>query len=269
MTQRERESDSGWKYQMSVTPQSDFETHHDVALVSAMNIVKMAQDKIDRMGSSAPRVAWSAFPRVRLVESIGLLDIPDTIDGNAGGYAVWKDTNERVLAHFPFLHEITLRDEMIPHFAPAPHPDCYYWSMLIRPMDNTRFEQDLSMLSSSITYDRRTHRITVRCHFEGANIVTLYLASRLAHGSMSIGDATASYGPLIVSLSSERSQLASHANLSLVDVLEMPYHRALLDYLRFYNSTDRQIVAKEKVRHHKKRPTQPPAAPPPSSQRVW
>jgi hypothetical protein len=117
-------------------------------------------------------------------------------------------------------------DEEIPHIVPAPHNDFFYVKYDLFVPDE-RVEDVLS-LSESITYDRLTKHVTARCHFMPANIVSIYLASRIANGTKPARHARQEYGVLIKALAEEEAK-AKH-DINILGKMG-PWHRALMSYL--------------------------------------
>ncbi|KKM74063.1 hypothetical protein LCGC14_1404210, partial [marine sediment metagenome] len=70
------------------------------------------------------------------------------------------------------------------HCVPKPHHDFFYTSLkLYVPPSKLK---DVLRISGSINYDGLKHFLTARCGGIGANIATLYLASKVAMGEYTI-----------------------------------------------------------------------------------
>ena len=75
---------------------------------------------------------------------------------------------------------ITIKDELIPHDKPIPHNDYYTFAIPYK----IKFETlpHVLSLSKSVWYDRLTQTLYARCHFSGAQIATLYIATGISDG---------------------------------------------------------------------------------------
>lgn len=115
---------------------------------------------------------------------------PDMLDTGPGGLAVWRRDTLRK-QQLP-LCEVVLRDELVPHEFPTPHNDFLYATYRLSVPDDKVY--DVIRLSDSVFYDTLKCEITVRCQSLGAIFATLYLASLVADGTLSIDVAKNMYG---------------------------------------------------------------------------
>jgi hypothetical protein len=97
--------------------------------------------------------------------------------------------------------ELKIVDEAVEHVVPAIHMDFFYVCMKLECPEE-RINSLLS-LSESVMYDRLKRQVIVRCHFMPANIVSLYLATKIAKGDKSAAHARQEYGVLIMQLAME------------------------------------------------------------------
>lgn len=134
-------------------------------------------------------------PKDRLYDLIKLYGKPDIIDRNSGGFALWKKQTLEKKGYC--WDKVEIHDEQIPHEIPSPHVDFIYtWLKLDIPKNKIN---DVLALSESITYDPLKKSLRARCHFPGANTVTLLLAKRIAENKISLNEAKEAYGPYIFS----------------------------------------------------------------------
>jgi len=128
---------------------------------------------------------------------------PSVYDPSPGGVAIWD--SETLKAIGSCFDRIEVRDEMVPHGKPANHVDFLYtWYSLDIPVEQIC---DVIDLSTSISYDPLKKMIRVRCHFMGANVVTLWLVTQMVDNGWSLERAKKEYGPRIMELSKENSEL--------------------------------------------------------------
>ena len=81
-------------------------------------------------------------------------------------------------------NRVVLKDEAIQHCSPTKHYDFLYSTIPVYlPLSTVC--QVLS-ISKSIYYDQLKRELTVRCHFTGANIATIYLALKVATGQLTV-----------------------------------------------------------------------------------
>ena len=105
---------------------------------------------------------------------------PSNKDLALGGLALWKRSKLRSTC----FEEILLRDEDIPHCAPYPHRDFLY--TYVRYEIPIKKIMDVLSLSGSVSYDPLKKLLRARCASEEANIATLYLATSIGNGEISI-----------------------------------------------------------------------------------
>ncbi len=171
-----------------------------------------------------------ASPGKRLTDVVQEFGLPDMIDVNQGGVAIWKRST---LRNRGFCWErVEIHDEQIPHEVPAPHTDfLYVWYHLpVRSLtkgnmaDYNRIVADIRALSESITFDPLKQVIRVRCHFMGAVAATLVLAKRIA-----LQQAHNMYGPIVMSTmpGSENYDAQAYQKFSVeLCNLHQPQHNA-------------------------------------------
>ncbi len=144
-------------------------------------------------------VSGDMTPVARFPGLISRYGPPDVVDKGPGGVAIWK--KETLMKKGVIWNRIELRDELVPHNDPAPHQDFLYaWYKVPAqyiPVPPSTVCQ-LLKLSESLTYDPLKHLIRARCHFMGANIVTIWLAMEIIQGRLSLAQARALYGPTIM-----------------------------------------------------------------------
>ena len=100
------------------------------------------------------------------------------------GLLLWNSSTLRKRGHF--YSQIVLRDEEVYHDKPAPHCDFLYASIPYMVPNNKI--QDVLALSESVSYDALKRELTARCHFMGANVATLLLATKIATGELTLGE---------------------------------------------------------------------------------
>ena len=99
------------------------------------------------------------------------------------GLLLWDAKTLKSRGHF--YSQITLRDEEVYHDKPKPHCDFLYATIpYMVPHDKL---QDVLALSESVSYDALKRELTARCHFMGANVATLLLATKIATGEATLG----------------------------------------------------------------------------------
>ena len=122
-----------------------------------------------------------------VVEEFGaptyVVDIP-------GGEAVWLEPGK--------FTRVTLRDESIAHKRPAPHCDFLYAGIAPVQLPDGKVGE-IMQLTQSLLSDGLKQELTARCHFMGANVVTLLLALQMAMTDLSLDEARKRYGPMIES----------------------------------------------------------------------
>ncbi len=95
-------------------------------------------------------------------------------------------------------NSIILKDEEILHCKPAKHYDFLYSTISVYlPRDVVC---EVIKISKSIYYDQLKRELTVRCHFTGANIATIYIALKVATGEFTVSSvkALSSYKKIIM-----------------------------------------------------------------------
>lgn len=95
---------------------------------------------------------------------------PDYVGNVPGGAAVWLNPK--------FYRRISLVDEETPHGCPSPHED-YVSATIHMPIPNKTTLIKILGISESLWYDQLKVELTARCHFMGANVATLLLASEV------------------------------------------------------------------------------------------
>ena len=172
-------------------------------------------------------------PKRRANQVYQMLGTPAMYTKEQGGCAIWKNVNstftrvyhndEKFDRDLVYL-TIKVKDEMIPHLLPGPHNDWMYAEMWMDiPKDRL---SDVRGLSESLEYDALKKTITVRCHFMVANIVTLFLAKRIAEGDETLANAREQYSVLIGQLSNEQKDEKGVGNEKVG-----LWHTALLNYI--------------------------------------
>lgn len=117
-------------------------------------------------------------PRKYLKQAKKLFGTPDFVANKPNGMALWKMSGNSLFA------EHLLRDEDVSHCVPAKHHDFFYTSIKMYVPPSKLL--DVLSLSGSVNYDGLKKLITARCGGIGANIATLYLASKIANGEYDI-----------------------------------------------------------------------------------
>lgn len=116
---------------------------------------------------------------LRITETYGP---PDIIDKEEGGLAIWNCcTIRKKTSHL--YHEIMIRDESIKH---SSHVDYLYTSVILKSALTKQQFMEIYDISPSLYYVQLERKLVVRCHFIGANIITLYLALAVQNGLISI-----------------------------------------------------------------------------------
>lgn len=136
-----------------------------------------------------------ASPGKRFPQVIQEFGLPDIIDVNPNGVAIWKKTT---LAQRGFCWDrVEIHDEQLPHIDPSPHVDFLYtWYYLPVP---DHLVTDVRAVSDSVTYDPLKKMLRARCHAMGPNIATMALCKRIATGEITLQQARNLYGPTIMS----------------------------------------------------------------------
>jgi hypothetical protein len=171
---------------------------------------------VDGNGHMGLKVSWKSKPYPggqhgdaspakiigQVVKEFGL---PDMIDVNPGGMAVWK--KETLKGRGFCWDRIEIHDEQIPHLKPKPHVDFLYtWYYLPvkslvgdKPEEYKRLVNDINNLSESVVFDEGKQLVRVRCNFHGANVANLVLAKRIATREITLQQALNLYEPTIMS----------------------------------------------------------------------
>lgn len=113
---------------------------------------------------------WKSLPSERYPDLVAEFGKPDILSTKKGGLAIWYNK-------YPYT-SIILTDEEIPHCCPKPHYDFLTSSVCVTITDPQKLKEVLS-ISKSIWYDQLKGELYARCHFMGANVATLVLATRL------------------------------------------------------------------------------------------
>ncbi len=150
--------------------------------------------------SSGPHNPANRYPD--LVKEFGP---PSLVDLRAGGVAIWYKKDLQTTPTGRQYDRIEIRDEQIPH---GDHSDFLYtWMRIPLSVEKT---DEVRGLSDSVTYDPLTKLVRARCHFMGANVVTLMLAKRIANGEISLNAARLTYKPTIDSLNNNPEAYQTH-----------------------------------------------------------
>lgn len=118
------------------------------------------------------RVNWLPKPKERYPDVVKEFGSPCFVDPRSGGRAVWTS---KKLKNTPY-DEIIIRDEEIPHCCPAIHVDFLSSAVCVEIKDKLKLNQVLG-ITKSIWYDQLKNQLWARCHFMGANVATLVLAT--------------------------------------------------------------------------------------------
>lgn len=108
-------------------------------------------------------------PKKEFVSLVSEFGKPDVVANKPYGVAMWKNKG--------FYDLIMILDESIQHNYPKPHCDFLYTIITVHIPNNLVCL--VLNLSDSITYDKLKNQLTARCHFMGANVVTLLLALKI------------------------------------------------------------------------------------------
>ena len=127
-------------------------------------------------------------PTMRFPEVVAEFGTPNVLDTSPGGFAQWR---KDVLAGTPYV-EIVLRDEEIPHVT---HYD--YLTATVCADLSREVQIALMNVTESVWYDRLKHELSARCHFQGANVATLLLVTRMQLGHVPLDQAPGLYGGMI------------------------------------------------------------------------
>lgn len=132
-------------------------------------------------GSYESKLNWKhKVPKQALDELVARLGPPSYVVSQPGGVAVWNSEN---LENTCF-EAVELRDEYISHSKPKKHYDYLYTYVKFEiPQEKV---YDILKLSESISYDALKHLLRARCATLEANNATLYLATEIARGRVSI-----------------------------------------------------------------------------------
>jgi hypothetical protein len=141
-----------------------------------------AEDVQKAMGL-APKLWRNAKPRERYADIVRDFGAPDHISDRPGGAAVWNE--DRLMGQMGTVWtKIELVDESVYHPSPAPHCDFLYATIRYRVPEE--MIAAVMSISESLIYDQLKRELTARCHFMGANVATLYLATHVASGTLDI-----------------------------------------------------------------------------------
>ena len=111
---------------------------------------------------------------------VGVYGQPSILNRDVGGSAIWLPEDLRETCYT----RLELKDESIPHALPKPHMDYYYTTVAFEiPPERI---MDVLSLSGSVSYDQLKRELTARCATIEANDATLYLATEIAKGRISI-----------------------------------------------------------------------------------
>lgn len=140
---------------------------------------------IDRIKwSNSPRPNSTMDPVSRLRETTRLIGPPDVFLNRPNGIAVWQSNSGDEMVEYPVLEggsggvlefdSLMIRDEMIPH---DQHVDFFYATMkMTDEVIDVQTASEIMKISPSVMVDRLAGKVTARCHFMRANIITLALA---------------------------------------------------------------------------------------------
>jgi len=116
---------------------------------------------------------------------------PQTVMNKSGGYVIWNDVKSNY--NNMVYKKIVLADESIAHNQPFLHCDFLYATIPVYIPDGITDPQSSKLaiddtknlipqilnVSLSVTYDHLKRELTSRCHFMGANVVTLWLCMKI------------------------------------------------------------------------------------------
>jgi len=148
-------------------------------------VLSTRQNPVDYNKYDASKLKWyHEKPAERLIEAIAEFGEPSYINYNINGSAVW---NREVFENLGLIWErMEIRDHEIYHDKPTPH--CDFWTATILYDIPVIMRPDVLRISESIMYDPLTKELYARCHFMGANIATLLLATKMVDGDITLDD---------------------------------------------------------------------------------
>jgi hypothetical protein len=117
-----------------------------------------------------------ASPVERFKDVVKKYGKPDIINPDKGGFAIWYKRG--------CYNKIMIKDEQIPHLKPKPHLDFLYTEIDAHIPKNKLM--DVLSISNSIIVDQLKNTVKARCHFEGANIATLYIVLKVIHEDLTV-----------------------------------------------------------------------------------
>ena len=123
------------------------------------------------MNGRTPGSNWRPAPSERYADVLREFGQPTVKDLRKNGMAVWVNPRNT-----PFCL-VEIRDQEIPHSCPAPHVDFLTAGVRVDIQDPAALIAVLS-ISKSVWYDQLSRTLYARCHFMGANVATLALATR-------------------------------------------------------------------------------------------
>jgi len=129
---------------------------------------KYYQNKNNQVGgNSDPLSKWRfAAPKEEYSRLIKKYGLPNYINNEADGVAVWRDNNDNIKPH----KKIMLKDEYVAHSKPQQHYD-YLYSVIKIYIPPDRLV-DVIKVSGSITYDPLKKYLRARCANIEANFAT-------------------------------------------------------------------------------------------------
>ena len=142
---------------------------------------------------------------------------PNIEDLNKGGICIWRKDKLKSTC----FDYIELLDESVPHCVPAPHRDFLYTYVKYEvPVDKIL---DVTSLSGSVAYDPLKKSLRARCGSEAANIGTLYLATSIGNGKITLDEIQQKklYKEVILSLRNKQN-VALYYDILCTNLKEQP-----------------------------------------------
>lgn len=187
--------------------EEEFKKKIEERIEKQSNKLKLIRDKSAEVEASIQIIEEDAEKLDTNINPVDKFDIfvkkygyPKLVDPNPGGMAVFYKTTK----NGRWAMEHILRDEFIPHGVPGlEHAD--FWTSTFQLPDIDEFStknlnkrrNDKKIISESIFTDSLARRIVARCHFEGANVVSVYLEILVILGELTVAEAKKRYKPYI------------------------------------------------------------------------
>lgn len=165
------------------------------------------------------------LPRRRYKDVVAEFGQPLFAVNAPGGVALWRPA--------PPYVEVVLKDESIQH---KDHCDFLYATIQYYIPPEARAA--VLSLSESINYDQLAQQLVARCHFMAANVATLWLATALAEGRVTLEQARENYKPLIMKAAKDTGLYKS-----LTEELGAATQRNALQYANMAPNFNCQIEA--------------------------